>query len=131
MLQASVSDCLFFDLLPFSQDDFVAPEVDVSGCDVVQTLVVALVVVVVDEGADLTFKIAGQIVVLQQHPVFHGLMPAFNLALGLRMEWCAPNMIHLPACQPFGQVAGDVARSIVAEQARLGRVDIAKASAVA
>ena len=64
MLQAAVSDCLFLDLLPFSQDGFVAPKVDVSRRDVVQALVVALIVIVVDECADLTLKIARQKVVL-------------------------------------------------------------------
>jgi len=42
MLQAAFLDCLFLDLLPFSQDGFVPPEVDVSGRDVFQALVVAL-----------------------------------------------------------------------------------------
>ena len=65
MLQAALSDCQFLDLFPFSDDGFVAPEVDIGGCDVVQALVVALVVVVIDEGPDLAFKIAGQIVVFQ------------------------------------------------------------------
>ena len=45
MLQAALSDCQFPDLFPFSDDGLAAPEVDVGGCDVVQALVVALVVV--------------------------------------------------------------------------------------
>ena len=65
MLQAALSDCQFPDLFPFSDDGLAAPEVDVGGCDVVQALVVALVVVVIDEGPDLAFKIAGQIVVFE------------------------------------------------------------------
>ncbi len=50
---------------------------------------VALVIVVVDEGFDLGFEIARQEVVFQQDAVLQGLMPALNLTLGLRM-------IHLP-----------------------------------
>lgn len=48
-------DCLFFDLFPFSEDGFVAAEVDVCGRDVVQALVVALIIVVLDECANLAF----------------------------------------------------------------------------
>ena len=61
MLQAALSDRQFLDLLPFSQNGFVAAKVDVSGCDVVQALVVALVIVVVDEGPDLSLEITGQV----------------------------------------------------------------------
>jgi len=94
MLQAAVSDCLFLDPFPFSENGFVAAKVDVSRCDVVQALVVALVVVIVDECPDLTFKISGQIVIFQQNPVLHSLMPAFNLTLGLWMEWRTTDMVH-------------------------------------
>jgi len=55
MLQAALSDCLFLDLFPFSENGFVAAEVDVGGCDVAQSLVISLVVVVIDESLDLTF----------------------------------------------------------------------------
>ncbi len=59
MLQAALADCLFLDLYPFPEIGFVAIEVDVSWCDVVQALVVTLIVVVLDEGSDLAFKITG------------------------------------------------------------------------
>ena len=59
MLQATLSDRLFLDLFPFSENGFIAAKVDVGGCDVVQALVVSLVVVVFDEAADLTFQVAG------------------------------------------------------------------------
>ena len=116
MLQAAALDCQFLDLLPFPDDGFVAPEVDVSWCDVVQALVVSLVVVVLDESPDLAFEVAGQIVVFQQNPVLHRLMPALDLALGLRMERSATNMVHLVIFQPFGQIARDVTGSVVTEQ---------------
>jgi hypothetical protein len=38
-----------------------------------------------DEGRDLAFEIAGEVVVLKQHAVLEGLMPALDLALGLRV----------------------------------------------
>jgi len=98
MLQAALFDCLLFDLFPFPQNGFIAPEVDVSGRDVIQALVVSLVVVIVDERADLAFKIAGQVIVFQQNPVLHCLVPAFDLALGLRVEWCATDRPLVVIC---------------------------------
>ena len=102
MLQAALLDCPFLYLFPFSENGFVAPEVDVCRCDVVQALVVTLIVVILDERADLAFKITGEGLVLQQNPVLHGLMPAFDLALGLRMEWRAALLKKLLAhCLPI------------------------------
>ncbi len=63
MSQAAVLDCLFFDLVPFSQDGFVTPEVDIRRCDVAQAPVVAFGVVVIDEGSDLLFKVAWHVIV--------------------------------------------------------------------
>ena len=85
MLQAPVLDGLAFD--PFARpDDVIGPaEVGVGGRHVAQALMIALVVVVLDEGLDLGLKIAGQEVVLQQDAVFEGLVPALDLALRLRV----------------------------------------------
>ena len=77
---------------------------------------VALVVIVIDEGLDLTFEIAWQVIVFQQNTVLHSLMPAFDFALGLRVEGCATNMCHLLPFQPFCQIARDVTGSVVTEQ---------------
>ena len=77
---------------------------------------VALVVIVIDEGLDLTFEIAWQVIVFQQDTVLHSLMPAFDFALGLRVERCAPNMCHVLTFQPFCQIARDVTGSVVTEQ---------------
>jgi len=41
-------------------------QAEVSGCDVVQALVVARVIVVIHEVHDLSCKLTGQVVVLQQ-----------------------------------------------------------------
>ena len=59
MLQATLSDRLFLDLFPFSENGFIAAKVDVGGCDVVQVLVVSVVVLIFDEVTDLTFQVAG------------------------------------------------------------------------
>ncbi len=117
MLQAAVLDCQFLDLCPFSDDGFITPKIDVGGCNVVQALVIPFVVVVIDESPDLAFKITWQIVVFQQHPVLHGLMPALDLALSLRVEWRTANVTYLLFLQPFGQVARDLAGPVVAQQA--------------
>ena len=77
MLQAPIFECLSLD--PFSSfDDCLCPaEVGVGGCDVVEALVVALVVVMLYEGLDLLFEIAGQEVVLQLLRIrSHGLPPS-------------------------------------------------------
>jgi len=60
-------------------------EVGVGGRHVAQRFVVALVVVVLDEGFDLGFEVAGQVVILQQDAVLQG-GAALDLALGLQMD---------------------------------------------
>ena len=57
MVQAAVLDCQFFDLLPPFNDGGIAPEVGICGCDVAEALVVAVIVVIIDEGADLHLEI--------------------------------------------------------------------------
>ncbi len=52
-----------------------APEVDIGRGEVAQALVVAVVIVVRDEGLDPGLEFAGQIVVLQQDAVLQRLMP--------------------------------------------------------
>jgi len=47
LLQVALSDRLFLDLSPSSENDFIAPEVDVSKRDVVQALVEALTIVMI------------------------------------------------------------------------------------
>ena len=59
MLQAALLDCPFLDFVPFPDDGFVASEVDVGWCDVVQALVVAFVVVLIDGGPELAFEVTG------------------------------------------------------------------------
>ena len=92
---------------PFD-DCGVSPEVGVSRGDVADTLMVAVVVVVIDEGADLAFQITRQEVVLQQDAVLQRLMPALDLALGLGVIGCAANMVYFLVFQPFSQIAGDI-----------------------
>ena len=63
-------DGFSFDGFPPFEYGRCSTEVDVSGRQVVQTLVVAAVVVVLDELADALFKLSWQIVVFQQDSFF-------------------------------------------------------------
>ena len=99
-------------------DGCVTPKVDVGRRDVGEALVIAMVVVMIDEDADLHFQIARQVVVLQQDPVLERLMPALDLTLGLRMVWRAPDVVHALVFEPVGKITRDIGRPIVAEQPR-------------
>lgn len=116
VLQAPMLDGLPFD--PFSLfDDSCGPaEVGVGWRHVAQALVIAPMVVVLDEGADLGLEVAGQEVVLQEDSVFEGLVPALHLSLGLGMHWSAPDMAHALVLNIVRQFAGDLAGANIAEQ---------------
>ena len=49
-------------------------------------------IVMLDEARDLDFEITGQVIVLEQNAVLERLVPALDLALGLRMAQGAANM---------------------------------------
>ena len=72
-----------------------------------------------DELFDVGFKITRQVVVFQQDAVLQRLMPAFDLALRLRMIGRAANVPHVLCIQPLSQIRRDVTGTVVAEQARL------------
>ncbi len=116
VLQAPMFDGLSLDPFTLFDDGWCPAEVGVGGRHIVQALVVALVVVVLDEGLDLRFEITGQEVVLQQDAVFQGLVPALDLALGLGMHRSAAHMAHLVGLDVFRQFTGDVAGAVIAEQ---------------
>ena len=60
MLQAALSDCLFLDFFPFSENGFIAAKVDVGGCDVAQALVVAPMIVVIGKGLEFIRQAASR-----------------------------------------------------------------------
>ena len=107
MLQAPMLDRLSFDPFTLLDDGWCPAEVGVGGRHVVQALVVALVIVVLDEGLDLGLEIAGQEVVLQQDAVFQGLVPALDLALGLGMARCTDRRARYGSC-PRPRNAGEI-----------------------
>ena len=108
MLQPAFSDCLFLDFLSHLQDLRVAALIDVGECQVGEALMVSMVLVTVDEGVDLPFQVAGQEVVFEEHAVFHGVMSAFDFALGLRMVWRTVHVFHTFGFEVFGQICLNV-----------------------
>jgi len=109
MVQAAVLDSQFLD--PFSpfNDGGVSAEVGIGGGDVAEALVVAVVVIVIDESADLAFKVPRQIIVFQQDAVLQRLMPALDLALSLRVIRRAACVVHSLAFYPSSKITGNVA----------------------
>ena len=95
MLQASILDGVFFDPFAFFDGGDCSAEVGIGGGDIFEALMEAPMVIVLDKGVDLGFKIAGVEVVLEQDPVFEGLVPALDFALGLWVGRRASNMAHI------------------------------------
>ncbi len=116
VLQAPMFDGLSLDPFALFDDGLGPAEVGVGGRHIVEALVVALVVIVLDERLDLAFEITGQEIVFQKDAVLQGLVPALDLALGLGMERRAAHMAHGSRFDIVRQLAGNVAGTIVAEQ---------------
>ncbi len=117
VLQAPMVDSLAFDPFALFDDGFGPAKVGVGWRHVVEALVVAPVVVMLDEGADLGLQVAGQEIVFQKDAVLPDLMPALDLALGLGMHGSAPDMAHPLGLDIVRQLPRDVAGAIVTEQA--------------
>lgn len=116
MEQAPGFDCLPFDPFSLFQNGVAALEVDIGRGEVLQALVIAPVVIVIDESIDLLPEITGQVVVFQQDAVLQGLVPALDLSLSLRMVWCPSDMIHFLIFQPFSKFTRDITGSVITEQ---------------
>ena len=82
VLQAALRQGLAFDPFAFEEDGLVLAEVDVGRGKTIDALVMAAVIVVLDESCDLPFEVAWRIVVFQKNAVLLGLVPALDLALG-------------------------------------------------
>ena len=81
-----------------------ASEVNIGWRQVLQALMVSLVIVVSDERFDLLLEIARQKIMLQQYAILQCLVPAFDLALRLRMVRCTANMAHPIVSDPVGEL---------------------------
>src|SRR3981189_1654694 len=100
MLQASVCDSCTLDAFSLGQDCLGPAEVDVGRGQIVDALMIADVVVMFDEGVNLPFEIAGQVVVIEQNAVLQGLMPALDLSLSLGMIRCPAHVLHALGLAP-------------------------------
>ena len=118
MEQASLVDGSSFDTLAFEQDGFSSAEIDIRRRQIIDALVITPMIVVLDEGFDMRFEIAGQIIILQQDLVFECLMPALDFTLRLGMAWRAADVIDVSRIEPFGQIGGDIAGAVVRQQPR-------------
>ena len=118
MVQAALSDGVSFDPFTFEQDGLAAPEVDVGRGEIVEALVVSAMIVMFDEGRDLGFEVFLKEVVFEQDAVLERLVPAFDLALRLRMARRAMDLIDLVFFQPLTEIGGNVTRPVIRQQAR-------------
>jgi len=101
MHQAALLDGPALDAPPLQQDGLPPAEIDIRRGQIVQALVIALVVILLDKLLDLSLQRARQVVILQQDAVLHGLMPALVLALCLGMGGRAADMLDAcPASAP-------------------------------
>ena len=116
MLQAPIFDSLSFDPFTLLDDGLCPAKVGIGRRHVIQALVIALVVVMLDERFDLLLKVAGQEVVFQKDAVLERLVPALDFALCLRMHRGTAHMAHLLRFDIFGQFTCDVAGAIITEQ---------------
>ena len=81
MVQVAIFDGAFFDAFSPFYDGRGAPEVNVCRGNVTETFMVALMIIMLNEGADLVFQMPRQIIVLQQDAVLERLVPTLYLAL--------------------------------------------------
>ena len=104
VVQAALSDGFSFDPFTFEQDCLAAPEVDVGRGEIVEALVVSAMIVMLLEGCDLGFEVFLEEVVFEQDAVLQRLVPAFDLALRLRMSGSAVDLADLVFLQPFAEI---------------------------
>jgi hypothetical protein len=125
VLQAPMLVSLAFDPFALFDDGFGPAKVGIGWCHVVEALVIAPVVVMLDEGADLSLQVVGQEVIFQEDAVLLCLVPALDLALGLGVHRGAPDMANPLGLDIVRQLPRDVAGAIVAEQPRfLAHMDL-------
>jgi hypothetical protein len=98
MLQAALVDGLAFDPLAFGQDGLPAAEVDIGGRQVAEALVVAGMVVVLDEGGDLPASLSPEVAMELPPNTFKRALREGRHQLGL---WCS-----LPGAYAAEAVAG-------------------------
>lgn len=79
---------------------------------------ISAMIVVLDEGRDLGPKVSLEEVVFEQNAVLECLVPAFDLALHLRVTGSTVNVGDLVFLLPFAEIGDDVTRASVRQQAQ-------------
>src|ERR1700748_3315365 len=102
MLQASVLDGVSFDPFSLHEDGLTASEIDIGGGEIADAFVIAQMIIMLHEAFDVCFKIARQIIVLEQDAVLERLMPALDFTLGHGMVRRSADMGHVLFIEPFG-----------------------------
>ena len=102
MLSASVLDGALLDLIAAFADAITLPEVDVGWRQIVQALMVAAMIVVLDEVGDGSLEVTGQLVVFKQDAALQREVPSLDLALRHRMIGLAAGVAHALCLEPFG-----------------------------
>lgn len=120
MVQAAFFDRVSFDPFAFEQDGLSASKVDVGGSEIVEALMVTAMIVMLDEGRDLGFKVLLEEVVFKQDAVLQRLVPAFDFPLRLRVAGSAVNLVDLVFLQPFAEIRCDVTRTVAPTEGRVG-----------
>jgi hypothetical protein len=87
--QAAICNCLSFDPFPFDQNGLAPPEIDVGGGQIADALVIAQVILVSDEGLDLSFEFARQVIVLERK-----CRSIYNLIGSLAMSDSVVKCVH-------------------------------------
>ena len=95
-------DRVALDLLAAFQDAGTASEVDIGWREVVQALVVAAVIVMLDEVGDGAFEVTGQVIVFKQDSAFEREVSALDFALGHRVVGFAARVLHALVFEPLG-----------------------------
>ena len=104
VVQAALSNGVSFDPFAFEQDGLAASEVDIGGREIVEALVVSAMVVMLDECRNLSLEVLLEEVVFKEDAVLQRLVPAFNLALRLRMARSTVDLVDLVFLQPFAEI---------------------------
>lgn len=130
MLQATIGDGDAFDALSFFEDLFGSAKVDVSRRDIVDALMIAGIIIVLDEGINLLFEITRQIAIVEQDAVLQSLVPAFDLSLCLRMIRRAADMLHILVLEPGRQITELVKHKRAATQSLQKAVPLWTAAAI-
>jgi hypothetical protein len=75
--------------------------------------VIAMLIVMVDEGGNGLLQLPGEIEVLQTKERFEGAMITFDFALGLRMEGLVVDMGYVVLLEKSSQLLRDISRAVI------------------